>query len=306
MPNDKLQPQLSYIDNRTQKPGSTKPSKLFLPRVHQLSFIWPWQHVLESISPMANATLVGIARILIDQAVLGTTTIIDDPTAGDIFFPSQLIYDAANEAIIDFWANAGRQDVPISLATATAPLAVTSSTDIYSYDVTSIMIPTYITLNTSLGSETINQKYFITDRTKLEQYARDWRNNQQAQPEFFVLWDSFHIRVFPQPDKSYSFTLWGVPWGTEIATGTEDITVDQILRLAMAYQTAATILETTRPEVSDLYSANAAELLNRYRIRLRNQQTNNIRRMKPGVGSRYTDNVIGAYKGVIKVGKRLS
>lgn len=276
----------------------------------QLSWIMPWQAVLEIIPSFMNPTLVGLTRVLIDQAFSGTATIIDDPTAGDIFFPSQQLYDSCNEAVVDFWATAGVQDVPISLATATAPLVVTSSTDIYTFDTTSIMIPIYITLNTMLGSgaggELINQKYFITDRSKLEQYARDWRNNQQEQPKWFVLWDAFHLRAFPQPDQTYTFTIWGLPWATEIGTGTEDINVDQVLRLALAYQSAATILEATRPEVSDLYLRNAAECLNRYRIRLRNQQTNNIRRMKPGGNGRMTDNTMAAYKGVIKIGNRLS
>ena len=65
-----------------------------------------------------NPTLIGLTRILIDQAFSGSSTIIDDPTAGDIFFPSQQLYDAANDAIIDFWENAARQDVPIGLATS--------------------------------------------------------------------------------------------------------------------------------------------------------------------------------------------
>jgi hypothetical protein len=257
-----------------------------------------------------NPTLVGLIRILVDQAYSGTGTIIDDPTAGDIFFPSQQLYDAANETIIDFWATAGRQDVPIAIATASTPLAVSSSTDIYTWDTVSIMIPTYVTLNTFIGTgqggELINQRYFISDRTKLEQWARDWRNNQQEQPKWFILWDAFHIRVFPQPDKNYTFTLHGIPWATEMATGTEDIVVDQILRLALAYKAAATILEATRPEVSDLYTQNAMEMLNRYRIRLRNQQTNNIRRLKPTGNGGYKDDVIAAYKGVIKIGQRLS
>lgn len=257
-----------------------------------------------------NPTLVGLTRILIDQAYSGSSTIIDDPTAGDIFFPSQQLYDACNDAVTDFWATAGRQDVPVAIATATAPLAVTSATDIYTFDRISIMIPTYVTLNTFIGTgnagEDLNQKYFISDRTKLEQYARNWRNNQQEQPKWFILWDAFHLRVFPQPDKSYSFTLWGVPWATEISTGTEDIVVDQILRLALAYKSAATVLEATRPEMSDLYTANSVEMLNRYRIRLRNSQTNNIRRMKPIVTPGYKSDVASAQKGVIKIGQRLS
>ena len=41
-------------------------------------------------------------------------------------------------------------------------------------------------------------------------------------------------------------------------------------------------------------------------IRLRNQQTNNLRRLKPGSGDQQTDIVIGGYKGVIKIMRRLS
>lgn len=172
------------------------------------------------------------------------------------------------------------------------------------------MIPTFVTLDTSYMSGyqpiTINQRYFISDRTKLEQYARDWRDNTQSQPKWFILWDAWNIRVFPKPDKTYTFTLWGVPWGTEIGTGTEDINVDQILRLALAYKAASTLLEATRPDVADLYIRNSEELLNRYRLRLRNQQGNNIRRMKPGTNQRHTDDTISAFKGVIKIGNRLS
>lgn len=274
----------------------------------QLAWVLPWQSVLEVIPKLMNPTLIGLVRILIDQAFSGTATIIDDPTGGDVFWPSQQLYDAANEVIMDYWAVAGVQDVPIALTTSA--LAVTSATDIYSFDVSTIMIPTYVTLNTSIGSgnasETLNQRYFITNRTLLEQYARDWRNNQQSQPKWFVLWDAFHLRTFPQPDKNYSFTIWGVPWGAEIVTGTEDISVDQILRLALAYRTAAELLESTRPEVSDLYIQNSMEMLNRYRIRLRNQQTNNLRRMKPGGNGRYTDDVIASMRGTIKTGNRLS
>lgn len=265
-----------------------------------------WQSNIQSAPIFMSLSLIGITRIFIDQALSGTSTLIDDPTAGDIFWTSQQLYDAANEAVTDFWATAGRQDVPIQLATNTVPFTVTTATDIYPIDTVALMIPTYVTLNTMIGSQRIDQKYFITDRTKLEQSARDWKDNSQAQPKWFILWDATHLRVFPTPDKTYTFTLWGVPWPHEISTGTEDITVDQILRLAMAYKTASTLLEATRPEVSDLYTRNAEEMLNRYRIRLRNQQTNNIRRMKPGGNGRMTDDVITANRGRINVGNRLS
>lgn len=279
-------------------------------RIPSLANIMSWQAVLALLPSFMNPTLCGIIRILIDQAYSGTSTIIDDPTAGDIFWPSQQIYDAANEAVVDFWATVGRQDVPVQLATNTVAFTVGTATDIYAIDTAAIMIPTFVTLNTMIGdgysSQTLNQRYWISDRTKLEQYARDWRDNQQQQPKWFIRWDAWNLRVFPLPDQTYTFTLWGVPWPTEIGTGTEDITVDQILRLALAYKGAATLLEATRPDVADLYIQNSEELLNRYRIRLRNSQTNNLRRMKPGTNQRGTDDTIAAMKGVIKIGNRLS
>lgn len=265
-----------------------------------------WQEGLRFVTEL-NMTLVGIIRLLIDQAT-STGTLLDYPTAGDIFWPSQQLYDAGNEALVDFWPMLAKQSVPV--AEIFTPFAISSGTDIFAYSTGSIMIPRYIVLNSSTNSgaaaQTIDQKYWITDVTKLEQYNNNWRAFTPATPKFFVLWDAFHIRTFPRPDASYTFTLFGVPWQIELGTGTEDIVADPILKLAIAYKGAATILETTRPDTADLYMKESEELVNRYRIRLRNSSSNNMRRMKPSVGSRGTDVTISAGKGVIKIGKRLS
>jgi hypothetical protein len=172
------------------------------------------------------------------------------------------------------------------------------------------MIPSYVVLNTTSGTgftaQTINQKYWESDVTKLEQWNNNWRANIPAQPRWFILWDAFHIRAFPSPDQTYTFTLFGVPWPTELATGTEDIVADQVLKLAIAYKAASNVLEATRPDISDVYNHESEELYLRYRIRLRNEQTNNLRRLKPLSGSRMTDTVGAATKGVIKIGRRLT
>jgi hypothetical protein len=252
-------------------------------------------------------TLVGIVRLLIDQAT-STGTLLDYPTAGDIFWPSAQLYDAGNEALVDYWPMLAKQSVPVQ--EVNTPFVVTSGTDIFTYTTASIMIPRYVVLNSSTNSgaaaQTVDQKFWITDVTKLEQYNNNWRQFTPATPKFFVLWDAFHIRTFPSPDVTYTFTLFGVPWQVELGTGTEDITADPILKLSIAYKAAATILQTTRPDTADIYMKESEELLNRYRIRLRNSSSNNMRRMKPGVGSRGTDVTIAAGKGVIKIGKRLN
>lgn len=251
-------------------------------------------------------TLIGLVRLLIDQAT-GTGTLNDYPVTGDIFWPAQQLYDAANEVLDDYWPQAARQLVPVQLATI--PLVVSSGTDIYKFDSTgtTIMIPTFLILNTTTAGSTIDQKYWTGDLTKLEQWSRNWRGSTPAQPRVFMMWDGLHMRAFPSPDQTYTFTLYGVPWPTEMSTGTEDIaTLDPIFKLAIAYKAAANILEYTRPDVADAYMRESEELLQRFRIRLRNQQTNNLRRLKPGVGDQMTDIVIGGYKGVIRIIRRMS
>ena len=254
-------------------------------------------------------TLVGIIRILIDQA-LGTGTMNDYPVSGDIFWTSQQIYDATNEVMIDYYMQLGRLPVPVQLSSAT--FTVTTGTDIFPYDTTTIMVPTYVVLNTEVGTGpsgvTINQEYWASDVTKLEQWGVAWRSDTPAQPKWFILWDFSHIRCFNQPDKTYTYALYGVPWPTEIGTGTEDPTtpIDPLFKLAIAYKAAANILEATRPDIADAYMKESEELLLHERIHIRNNQTNNLRRLKPGVGSRFTDATIGAAKGVIQIGRKLS
>lgn len=252
-------------------------------------------------------TLIGLVRLLIDQAT-GTGTLNDYPVTGDIFWPSQQLYDAANEVMIDYWSSLARQPVPIQLTNTT--FVVETGTDIFPFASTVLMTPTYIVLNTTTGSGasavTIDQKYWISDVTKFEQFSNNWRAQAPAQPKWFAVFDAFRIRVFPKPDHEYTFTIFGVPWPVELATGTEDVTCDAVLKLAIAYRAAANILEATRPDTADSYVKESEELLLRYRIRLRDQSGNNIRRLKPGVGGRTTDSVMAANKGVIRIGGRMN
>lgn len=255
-----------------------------------------------------NLTLIAMVRLLIDQATgTGGVPLNDYPVSGDIFWPSQQLYDATNEVMIDYWAALGNQSMSIQLTSAA--FTVTTGSDIFPFAYTTIMQPSYIVLNTSSGTgaslQTINQKYWISDVTKFEQFNNNWRAYPPGQPKWFAVFDAFNIRVFPQASQTWTFEMYGVPWPVELATNTEDITCDAILKLAIAYKAAANILEATRPDTADSYTKESDELLLRYRIRLRDQSSNNIRRLKPGVGTTATDTVIAANKGVIRIGKKL-
>lgn len=278
-------------------------SRIFNP----VNFI-SWRDNFELLT-VNNLTLIAMVRLLIDQATgTGGVPLNDYPVSGDIFWPSQQLYDATNEVMIDYWGALGNQSMPIALTSAT--FTVTTGADIFPFAFNTIMQPSYIVLNTSSGTgasmQTINQKYWISDVTKFEQFNNNWRMYPPSQPRWFSVFDAFNIRVFPQASQTYTFEMYGVPWPVELATGTEDITCDAILKLAIAYKAAANILEATRPDTADSYTKESDELLLRYRIRLRDQSSNNIRRLKPGVGSTATDTVIAANKGVIRIGKKLS
>jgi hypothetical protein len=278
-------------------------SRIFNP----VNFI-SWRDNFELLT-VNNLTLIAMVRLLIDQATgTGGVPLNDYPVSGDIFWPSQQLYDATNEVMIDYWGALGNQSMPIALTSAA--FVVTTGADIFPFPYTTIMQPSYIVLNTSSGTgaslQTINQKYWISDVTKFEQFNNNWRMYPASQPRWFSVFDAFNIRIFPQASQTYTFEIYGVPWPVELATGTEDITCDAILKLAIAYKAAANILEATRPDTADSYMKEAEELLLRYRIRLRDQSSNNIRRLKPGVGTTGSDTVIAANKGVIRIGKKLS
>ena len=128
---------------------------------------------------------------------------------------------------------------------------------------------------------------------------------------WFFLWDDFHLRVFPSPDQTYTFTLFGLPWPPEINSSNEDIVVngvqlDRQFKLAMAYRIAAGLLIYTRPDAAAQYTKMAEECFYYYRKRLRQQNSNNLRRLKPLVSGRMDSIVGGATKGVLKIGRRLS
>jgi len=268
-----------------------------------------WQTNLVLVT-QSNMTLVDTIRLLIDQATGSSAVNLPDyPTPGDIFWPAQQLYDCGNEVLIDMWSAFGRQNTPIQLTNT--DFVVSSGTDIFPYNATAIMIPSYVVLNTTTSSgaasQTIDQRYWTSDITKLEQWSNNWRQNIPAQPKWFLTWDAFHLRCFPSPDQTYTFTLFGVPWPTELSTGTEDITADPVFKLAVAYKAAANVLEYSRPDTADSYLKESEELLNRYRIRLRNQETNNMRRFRPVVaapGGQGTDLTMAATKGVIRIGRR--
>ena len=191
--------------------------------------------------------------------------LVDEVTQG--FWLDDSIYDAINRAQLSIFANNPRiveTSTVMALGSGTGWIQIPAS----------IMIPKYV-----LGTST--EHIFPLTQTALEQHNIHWLSVDQGYPHRLVLYDSFTLRPFPVPDANYTFTMYGVPWPTEITALVTDITASRYLKRAIAYASAASLLSYTRPELSDQYLKDSDEAILLYRQQLRTAHPHNIMLLAP-------------------------
>lgn len=192
-----------------------------------------------------------------------------DEASGAVFWSPEQIYTAANEAIVDVFSTTRHEY-------ATATITLTASAFGVALPST-IMIPQVI-IGTSSAC------YFPTTKAKLEQYCRTWRSTSASYPKHFVLRDVETLDVYPKPDAAYTFVVAGVPWPTvtELADGHEDITLPSVVRSAIVCRAVSELLEYTQPTLSQQFLSDAKSHEHEFIVSLRNRQSHNIRRLRPG------------------------
>lgn len=189
-----------------------------------------------------------------------------DESKGSVYWPTAELHDALNEAVLTVYSES-RTILEV------ASLSVNAGDDVV-YIPPTIMIPQHI--------ESMGTKYFITTHAQLESYARDWKTAEFGEPKRFVYWDATRLRVWPRPDQSYDFDLYGVPYPDEINDKNPDLKDDRLICEAVLHMAAAELVEHLYPQQADEYTNTAAEALRKMRVRLRNQNSHNIRRLRPG------------------------
>jgi hypothetical protein len=193
-----------------------------------------------------------------------------DETQGPVFWEIEQLYDAANQAQLNVWSSLK------DWQRGTSTMTVTTGQDLVAFDTTTIMIPQFIIYN--------GVKIFPTTHAMLQDWQNNWKNEGLGRPNWVVLWDAEHFRLFPRPDQTYNFVVWGTPWPTEITDGNHDIVgVDPLVRRAIVLQAAALLLEDSQPLLADAKLQEAMDFRERYARQQRNVQGSNIMRLRPGV-----------------------
>lgn len=192
-----------------------------------------------------------------------------------VFWPNAQVIDAINEA--QLWAMAQCKWKRTQWALSFSP-----GTDLFTLP-TDVLIPGWIetTLPTNGGVDISHTRAFPTTHRELEHFLRTWRSAGLDAPRYFVIWDSTNLRLFPRPDIAYTYFLWGVQYPTEIVDTSASITGPPGYILAVQYMAAGLLLEATRPDLADMYYALADEQVMKLKRQLRNQQSHNIRRLRP-------------------------
>lgn len=222
------------------------------------------------------------------SALSDIQTIIND--AG-VFWPTQTVYDSLNEAQFHVYAE-------VRWAITTQSFVLTSGVDIIPIP-PNILIPKWIEGTNALFSPAVVKRFFFTSLRNIETFMRPWRGQNLGQPQYFVLWDATHWRVFPRPDAKgsgpggvYPFTVYGVGFPAEITSSSQNIVGDATYKYAVYNYTCSLLLESTRPDLADMYLSQTTDNILNIKKRLRNQQSHNIRTLKPAT-SRYEIDQLG-------------
>lgn len=209
------------------------------------------------------------------MSIISQVQTLIDETSGLVYWGAnngQPVYDACNTVLSEL-----QTDLQ-GYAFTTASFAISSGADIIALATTSFMIPQYV-LDTS------SNPVFMTTHDQLQDWQYNWRTTTPARPAWLVLWDCNNVRVFPQSNADYTYTMCGVPWPTELSLSTQTISgIDQMLEQAIVHRAAGRLLEFTQPELADKLELESEEYQKRYQRQLRNQQGANTLSLRPGKG----------------------
>lgn len=206
-----------------------------------------------------------------------------------VFWPTQNLFDALNEAQMFLAAETAWKinQSPMGTLVSITQGFLSSNADVIPFTDPAFgqgfVIPKWIEGTNYNFQPPVVKRFFPTTQRNLEHYLRTWKGDNKGQPMYFTIWDAYHFRVYPRPDQNnvYAFTLFYVTTPPTITTTGQNLTGPIQYQKAVTLHAASILLEATRPDLADLYASQAATQVLAFKKQLRNQQSHNLRTLKP-------------------------
>jgi len=187
--------------------------------------------------------------------------------SGNVYWPKAHIYDATNAALMWAWIDCCHTQSmdPIKLSTSTTLSDLSSMRN--------VMIPKKI-----LG---ILGDVWVSNQQNMEREDKWWRGDGRDVPRVVVNVSNEKLRPWPQPDKDYSYDVYGVSWPPEVSVINEDVVMDEVLKHAVAALAASMLVEDTHPELADALINEYEEHKQQFMVSWRNRGEGAIINLRP-------------------------
>ena len=206
---------------------------------------------------------------------------------GAYFWSTTEVCNAVNAALIAAYIDT---DEDTALGTTTLTASVYEATLPYE----TVMVPKRI-----VG---MKGEVFPISKTDLEIYKADWNVvsgvGTPTAPRWIAPSGYEDITVWPMPDQTYTYDVYGIAWPGEISVGSPDLTLDHGLREAVVALAIAFLVDDYYPELCDIKYMEYTQHISAYKRTLRNRRGRAPVALKP---SGYFDR---ARSGSIPLGRR--
>ena len=193
--------------------------------------------------------------------------IIDEPNAAK-FWPNAQLYDAINESSIEVLGS-GQFEVTTATVTATASAQFMTLPS-------TIMIPKFI-----LTTGTQSRELPKTTYAEFERDSANWGTATGTEHIAFVEYDYSSVQLYPIVGSAIVYQVVGIPYPTEITTGTEDMSTNDMISDAVRFWAGSVLMDATRPDLSDTFRMEGQEHLQIAMRHKRNNQGQRIYSLSP-------------------------
>lgn len=197
-------------------------------------------------------TTVEQVRVLVDEA-------------SAVFYTDSKVLREINSGLLKVWG-------ALSPTSTSTQWVVNSNTDL-------VARPTLYAVEHILGTK---GELKVGEQSRLDYEYPLWRQEPASYPTHIVKFDTDYYRVWPQARVTSTLTALGVPWPTEVTSGSPSVTsINPYAEGAVVYHAAARLLLLSAPQASQEYFKRSKKALLDAKKYQRNKTFNNTLTLSP-------------------------